>query len=107
MQATDTSTEYKLSTWASTVRIRVFDLPVTMDELKRQSSSEGRNRTASGIVAYVRHNHTNYKNLMTYLRNCNLPSGWDAYFVVRKRTSERIQEALEKKYGDEWLKHKR
>jgi hypothetical protein len=47
-----------------------------------------------GLVAYVRHNHTNYERLLERLER--QPGGVDAYLIIKRRVNESVEAALMK-----------
>lgn len=96
-----------MSEWAQTVRLRVFHLPGKVDELHRQAFAGYPYKTAALVVAYVRHHHTNYDNLLLYLRQCR-ENGADetlqAQDILHERTNAYVEAALDKQYGERWRK---
>lgn len=97
-----TPTEY-VQSWAQTCRIRVTGLPATVDELHRLAFAGARYRTEERIVAWVRHNRTNYENLCRYLSDRPSVDGPNcARDVLRGRVNSRIRVVLERQYGPGW-----
>ncbi len=100
--------EDHLMEWAQSIRIRVFDLPGTVEELHHRAFRAARYRTAAWIVAYVRHNHSNYCNLLTYINGHGPEDGRSAaQELVQKRVNEKIVDTLNRHYGDAWRRYRK
>lgn len=85
--------------WANTAKIRVFNLPGFVGLLHYRAKTKHKHM----LIAYVRHQHTNYDNLLVLLED--MQSGGQRpviYETLRDRVDQAVVEALDRQYGDTW-----
>lgn len=92
----------ELLTWADTVKIRVKSLPDTLEKLTAAAEEAYSSRqiefipSRAALVAYVRHNLTNYENLLDYIRG---RQGWhEAYPRLKERVNQTVEQKLDERY---------
>jgi hypothetical protein len=91
--------------WLNNVTVTIDELPVQWRELRKEAQKHGVNRHGSSfylsynaIVAYVRHNRTNYEFLLGELE-C-LPGGRAVYYEsLKEHVDTIIRTALQEQYG--------
>jgi hypothetical protein len=106
--------ESKLLHWARTVRINIGRLPKQLDTLTRRVEASFRDFrlferddvdarftiSANAVIAYVRHERTNYESLLGEISSkpgCN-----QAYIIIRDRVDDAIEKRLASQYGSKW-----
>lgn len=96
--------------WATGVRIRVFDLPPTVEALHRRAFVNVTAwRSLPLIIAYVRHHHSNYHNLLAHLQRCRearADGALQAYDIVHERVNAKIESVLDRRYGEAWRQYR-
>ena len=85
--------------WAESLNIKIYRLP-RLDRLTEKATLfyEGTPNT-NGIIAYVRHNYTNYEEILTELERGKVGSP-AAYRVIKDRVNSEIEQRLNH-YQDE------
>ena len=90
--------------WAKNVKLRIFSLPGFVGLLHYRAKIPAKHDGYRfAMIAYVRHQHTNYENLLSYLDE--QPMGDDrqqVYLEIRHRLDAQIVKALDQRYGEAW-----
>lgn len=93
----------ELEQYARTVRIRIFGLPARVETLRQVAFARRRYRTAAFVVAYVRHRHTNYDNLIIFIfHHGPQHAPRSAADILCERVSALVTAELDRRYGDAW-----
>lgn len=100
-----------LLAWAATVTIQIGPLPLTFAVLERQAQGTfytrrfwngGRSHdvllSRDAIMAYVRHNLTNYDDLRNQIKG--RPDNQAAYEMLKERCNAAIMAVLHERYGE-------
>lgn len=97
----------ELLEWAENVKIKTASLPKSLGKLERLTQKNGSAfyddfiLSANAVVAYVRHNCTNYELLLD--EQSGKIGTHFAYMIIRDRVNELIVFKLEQMYGDAWV----
>lgn len=90
--------------WAKNVKLRIFNLPGFVGLLHYRAKIPVHHESYKfAMIAYVRHQHTNYENLLARLND--EPLGDERgiiYLEIRHRLDGQIAKALDERYGDAW-----